>query len=139
MEVKRKPILIISLIVLITLVGLFVAGKNLIGLLFTTGFDISIENQTTSSISGLRITYLNATQDVDVPAIESNSRIKLNINPSENFSENSMKLYYFDKTGTRHEETIVGYFEKGYSGKTKVTIKSIDESGLLTVTIEEAF
>lgn len=138
-SVKRKTIIIAVVTVLIILAGLVVAGKMLMGFIFTSGFDISFENQTSSTISGLRITYMNADKDVDVPAIEANSKVKLNINPIEKFGENSMKLYYFDKAINRHEETIVGYFEKGYSGKSNVEIKSIDGNGVLTVKVKEEF
>lgn len=109
------------------------------GFIFASGFDITIENQTSSRISGLKITYMYAAKDVVVPDIEANSRIKLNVNPKENFNENSMKLYYFDKAGNRHEVTIVGYFEKGYSGRSNVEIKRIDDSGVLTVSVKEKF
>lgn len=136
---KRKFIIIAVIGVLIILAGVVVAGKMLMGFIFTSGFDISIGNQTSSKISGLKITYMNAAKDVVVPDIEANFKAKMNINPSENFGENSMKLYYFDKAGNRHEETIVGYFEKGYSGKSNIEIISIDKNGVMTVKVKEEF
>lgn len=134
---KRKTIIGAVVAVLIIFAGILLTGKMLMSFMFTSGFDISFENQTSSKISGLKITYMNAAKDVVVPDIEADSKIKLNINPLEKFGENSMKLYYFDQAGNRQEETIVGYFEMGYSGKSNVVIKSIDEAGILTFEVKE--
>lgn len=141
-NIRRKAITITVLAlltVLIIIAGIVATGKMMIGFIFTSGFDISIVNQTSSKISGLKITYLSAAKDIIVPDINANSQVKLNVNPSENFGENSMKIYYFDKAGNRHEETIVGYFEKGYSGKSNAEIKSIDDAGILIVKVKEEF
>ena len=136
--VKRKILIFVAVLGLI-LSGLFITGKTLLGFIFTTGFDISIYNQTNTKTSGMKITYMNAVKDIEVPIVEANSTIKLNVNPTENFGENSMVLYYFDNEGKRHEETIVGYFEKGYNGKSNVKIKSIDGVGKLTIEAKEEF
>jgi len=47
-----------------------------------------------------------------------------------------MDIYYFDKTGQKQESCLVGYFEKGYSGKCSVEILSIDENGKLDINID---
>jgi len=64
------------------------------------------------------------------------STFKTNLNPKENFGENVMDIYYFDKTGQKQESCLVGYFEKGYSGKCSVEILSIDENGKLDINID---
>lgn len=46
-----------------------------------------------------------------------------------------MKIYYFDKSNIRHDEILVGYFEKGYSGKVYVEINSIDKDGKLDLIV----
>lgn len=134
---KRKIIITVVVALVLILVGLLVACKEFLGFIFTSGFDISIYNQTNTKISGLKITYKNVTKDVEIPDVEANSKVKLNVNPSENFGENSMMLYYLDKGNKRHEETIIGYFERGYSGKVNIEINSINESGRLEIKVKE--
>lgn len=126
----NKKLGIVSLsIVLAVLIFLIIVGKVVCSFFFTTGFDITFVNRTDNQIEGLYITYGNITNDIEVPSISKNSSFKININPSENLDETSMKLYYFDKNNNKNEETIIGYFERGYSGKVAVEIQDTDENG----------
>jgi ABC-type lipoprotein release transport system permease subunit len=101
------------------------------------GFDIEIKNNTSESIRGLTITYENIVKDIELPEIEAGKIYKININPTEDFNENSMLLYYKDKRGVIQKNTLIGYFEKGYNGKVKVNINSQDKNGLIIMQIQE--
>lgn len=50
--------------------------------------------------------------------------------------ENAIILAYKDNKGDFHEEYIVGYLEKGYSGKCNVIINNINENGKLDIEIK---
>jgi hypothetical protein len=102
-----------------------------------TGFDIEIKNSTGLSIRGLAITYKGIVKDIELPEIEEGKIYKLNINPKEYFSENSMIIYYRDKRGYTQRNTLIGYFEKGYNGKVNVNINSQDKNGLLIMQVQE--
>ena len=123
---SRKRLYILGAALLIFL--LFTSIKFIA---FTTGFDITINNNTNITVSGLKITYEKITKDIDIPALSAGKKLEINVSPTEDFSENSMKIYYSDKQGNRQEECIVGYFEKGYRGKVIVDINSVDENGKL--------
>lgn len=98
---------------------------------FNRGFDITINNNTDIMVSGLKVTYEKITKDIEVPSLSAKKKLKINVSPTENFSENAMKIFYIDNQGNRQEECIVGYFEKGYSGKVIVDINSVDKNGKL--------
>ncbi|MVB10007.1 hypothetical protein CAFE_06780 [Caprobacter fermentans] len=56
----------------------------------------------------------------------------MGITPNEEFIENSMWIYCFDKEGNKHEKTVVEYFEKGYRVNANVIIESINNDGIIT-------
>lgn len=130
---KKGFIITAILLVLIALVS--IVYKNF----FTrhVGFDIEIKNNTSENISGLVITYEGIEKDIELPKIELGKTYKINVNPQENFGENTMIIYYKDKRGVIQKNTLIGYFEKGYSGKVNVTINSREENGLLIMQIQE--
>lgn len=130
---KKGFIITVILLVLIALVS--IVYKNF----FTrhVGFDIEIKNNTSENISGLVITYEGIEKDIELPKIELGKTYKINVNPQENFGENTMIIYYKDKRGVIQKNTLIGYFEKGYSGKVNVTINSREENGLLIMQIQE--
>lgn len=101
------------------------------------GFDIKIINQTNKEASGLYLTYGNITSDIKLPTIQPGKDYKININPDEDFGENSMTLYYRDKNGQIHKKTVFGYFEKGYNGNAVITLKSIEENGKIKIKVIE--
>jgi hypothetical protein len=102
------------------------------------GFDITIKNESSEEISGLKLTYNNITSDITIPVIGPGKEVSLNVNPEEEFGENSMNLLYPDKEGNIHEETVFGYFEQGYYGEAIITIMKVDESGVIHMDIEES-
>ncbi|MFS0824353.1 hypothetical protein [Bacillus sp. 1P02SD] len=103
------------------------------------GFDITVENNTKKEVSGLYLTYDDIKSDIKIPSVPSGEKYTINVDPNEdsnnNFSEAALKLEYKDNKGKLHTEYVIGYFEKGYSGKADINIKSIDENGKLKVEI----
>ena len=89
------------------------------------------------ALSGLSITYTGIGKDIELPEVKAGERYKLNIDPSEDFSENSMIIYYKDKRGYTQKNTLIGYFQKGNKGKVTVNITSQDKNGLIMMQIEE--
>lgn len=130
---KKGFIITATLLLLIALVS--IVYKNF----FTrhVGFDIEIKNNTSENISGLVITYEGIEKQIELPKIEPGKAYRINVNPKEKFGENSMIIYYKDKRGVIQKNTLIGYFEKGYSGKVNVKINSQEENGLLIMQIQE--
>lgn len=102
-----------------------------------TGFAVTIENNTQIDVTGLQISYEHITKDIVVPDIKAGTSYRLVVNPTENFGENQMLLYYLDKNGTKQSKILVGYFEKGYSGKVNVRIKSVNDKGVFELEVDE--
>lgn len=104
------------------------------------GLDIEVKNQTNKEISGIYLTYDNIKSDIKIPSIPSGEKYTLNVNPKEDsneeFDEATLKLEYKDNKGNLHTEYVIGYFEKGYSGRAVINIKSADENGKLEVEIK---
>jgi hypothetical protein len=104
------------------------------------GFDIRVENETNKEVSGLYLTYDNIKSDIKIPSIAPGGKFTLNVNPNDDsnddFSEAALKVEYKDNKGNLHTEYVIGYFEKGYSGKSVINIKSVDKDGKLEVEIK---
>ncbi|WP_129689010.1 hypothetical protein [Gottfriedia acidiceleris] len=126
-----KKILVVIAILITGIVG--IKGY----FLFQSGFDIKIKNLTNKEVTGIYLTYDNRKSDIKIPKIASQNDYKLNVNPSKDVGESSMRLQYKDNKGKLHTETVIGYFEGGYSGNILITIKSIDEDGKLKFKIKE--
>lgn len=130
-----KKIIIVVIIVIIAALG-FVTFK-----VEQDGFDIRLKNETNSKVSGLYITYDNIKSDIAIPVIASGDEYILNVNPEEvsnnDFNEAALKLEYKDYEGNLHTEYVIGYFEKGYSGKAIIKINSIDDNGKLEMEIKD--
>ena len=125
-----KKIFIIALVILSAL-GILLW----IGLPTRQGFDIEIKNYTDKEITGLIINYEKISKEIEIPPINPKQSFLININPQEDFGENSMKIHYKDATGSILEAFIFGYFEKGYSGEAKVEILSTNEVGKLKLRV----
>lgn len=126
---------IIITVIIIAILASFVLSKSIF---FYKGFDISINNNTDITLSGLRVTYEKITKDIDIPSLSAHKNLKINVLPSENFSENAMRIYYIDNQGNIQEEYIIGYFEKEYRGKVIVDINSVDKDGKLLFKIKNS-
>lgn len=104
------------------------------------GFVIKVNNETDQEVSGLYLTYENIISDYIIPPIPSDGTYKVHVEPKENstnlFDEAALKLEYKDSNGKLHTEYVIGYFEKGYSGRAVVNINSVDGNGKLEVEIK---
>lgn len=127
---KTKKYLLIVLIILLIGSCLFFMNRH-------SGFNITIKNNTSETISGLNITYEGTMKDIKIPNIDKYEEYKLNIDPKEDFSESSMSIYYTDKRNYIQKNILIGYFEKGYRGDVEVNINSQDENGLIIMQIQE--
>ncbi|MEH7444542.1 hypothetical protein V7201_19695 [Bacillus sp. JJ1122] len=124
------------IIFLVLLIGVVCA---VIALQFTghAGFDVIIQNETEVDVEGLYLTYNNIRSDIQILPVGPGEKITINVNPTEEFGENSMSLYYRDHNGKIHQETVFGYFEQGYFGQAIITLEEIDEDGLISMEIVE--
>lgn len=130
MILNKRNLSIILLILLVIISGRFIFSNK--------GFVITISNNTDVELSGLKLTYEKITKDIDIPLLSAHKNLKINVVPPENFSENSMRIYYIDNQGNRQEECIIGYFEKGYKGKVLVEINSVDKDGKLFIKVKNS-
>jgi hypothetical protein len=101
------------------------------------GFDLTIKNDTAEEITDLYITYNEITEEINIPPIAPGGEYKLTVRPTEEFGENSMTMYYLDTAGIKREETIFGYFEEGYYGEATIILNTIDQQGVIQMTISE--
>lgn len=122
--------IILSLILLVLLI-IFYNGSN-------RGFEIQINNQTGLQIEGLKITYDGLKEDISIKPIKPGSTYSFNIKPQGAFEGSSLKIYYFDKSGNRHEKILVERFEKGNWGRVLLDITSIDEYNKINFLIRES-
>ncbi|MGD6795458.1 hypothetical protein [Metabacillus indicus] len=105
--------------------------------MFSSAITITITNQSEHQLDEMKISYFYNEEKIVIPSLEPKETYQVKIAPIENFSESSIKLLYRDKNGKQLEETIVGYFEKGYRGSADVTAKNIQSSGKVTFDTEE--
>ncbi|APM40283.1 hypothetical protein [Clostridium kluyveri] len=88
-------------------------------------------------LNELKIKSPALVSDVKIKNIDKYSKYKTNLVLSKSFDESNMVMYYFDNQGSKHEIYLLGYFEKGYSGKIDVTINSIDTKGIISITVDD--
>lgn len=133
-EMKKRaviiPAVLLGLILLATVVT-FYNGSN-------KGFEIQINNRTDKRIEGLKITYNGLYEDVSIKPVDSRSTYSFNIKPQEAVEGSSLIIYYFDKSGVRHEKTLVECFEKGNWGRVVLDITLVDENNVITLMIKES-
>lgn len=94
-----------------------------------------IQNNTSETITGLKIEYSNSLNDTKIPEILPKQVYKTNLILPENFTEGSIKILYTDKQGESHEEYLSGYIEKGDEVKFNVAIDSVENNGVLSIKI----
>ena len=126
-----------KLIVLLLLLGsiLGIGVSKYLG--DSNDIEVTIINKTGTDLNKLYLTYNAISSDIRVPQVEAHSERFIEITPTEEFGENSMELYYDDANGDTHRVTVIGYFEKGYHVESTITIKTVDEDGILKVDVEE--
>ncbi|WP_455717685.1 hypothetical protein [Anaerosporobacter sp.] len=97
---------------------------------------VRINNGSDKDISGLQLVTNDDLLLVDVYTIKAGEEEDYIIELPEDFDEASINVSYVDKQGNEHNEVILGYVEKGYIGNGEVSIHSIDDNGILEMTIE---
>jgi hypothetical protein len=123
---KQNYLYLILLIVIIVSLSIYVVAPK-----YAT---ISINNNTNTIISGLKIKYTNSpTDEIQVPEILEKKSADIKLDLPKNFTEGFIKICYIDKQGMNKEEYIEGYIEKGYSRNRIINIQSIDENGILSI------
>ncbi|MEK3807570.1 hypothetical protein [Metabacillus sp. SLBN-84] len=125
---------LVNLMIALLLMVLFVLPVK--GM-FSSAITITITNQSEHQLDEMEISYFYNKEKIVIPSLEPKETYQVKIVPRERFSESSMKLLYKDKSGKQLEETIVGYFEKGYRGSADMTAKNKQSSGKITFDTEE--
>lgn len=103
---------------------------------FSSGYKISITNNTNKTIEKLELKYKVGNIIQSISQIEPKKSWKDTIDTKKIQGENAIILTYKDNKGNFYEEYVVGYLEKGYSGKANAVINNIDENGKLNITIK---
>ena len=129
MSKKNKIIIDLLILFLLGVVGICKFS-------FNSGYKISITNNTNKTVEKLELKYKFANIIQTISQIESKKSWKGAIDTNNIQGENAIILTYKDNKGNSYEEYVVGYLEKGYSGKANVVINKIDENGKLEITIK---
>ena len=124
---SKKNTIIISVLIVVSDVFKFI---------FSSGYKISIDNNTNKTIENLELKYYVGNTIKTISQIEPKKSWKDNIDTNSIQSENSIILTYKDNKGNSYEESVVGYLEKGYSGKSNVIINKIDDNGKLEIEVK---
>ncbi len=103
---------------------------------FTSGYKISITNDTNKTITNLELKYKVGDIIQTISQIQSKKSWKDTIDTNNIQGENVIILTYKDNKGNSYEKYVVGYLEKGYSGKASVVINKIDENGKLEIEVK---
>lgn len=129
MSKKNKLIISSLLVFLIAVIGVFKFS-------FNSGYKISIENNTNKTIENLELKYYVGNTIKTISQIEPKKSWKYNIDTNSIQGENAIILTYKDNKGNSYKEYVVGYLEKGYSGKSTVVINKIDDNGKLEMEVK---
>lgn len=129
MSEKNKIIISMVIVFLIVVISVFKFS-------FSSGYIISIDNNTDKTIENLELKYYVGNTIKTISQIEQKKSWKYNIDTNSIQGENAIILAYKDNKGNSHEEYVVGYIEKGYSGKSNVVINKIDDNGKLEIEVK---
>lgn len=121
---KYKILLILALIVLVLLAYYLMNSKH------EELITLTIKNESTEKVNDLNL-YLSNEELFYKVSLEANEKKTIKISYNDTFSEGSLMMKYTDFDGNEHEETIIGYVEKGQSIKTEVIIKAVDAQGVI--------
>lgn len=128
---KRKVFIISIFFVIIILASYMIKVNSKSGIL------ISFYNETSTNIEDLKIGFSNESRMKVVPTIIPNNKIALKLNQNKDFVEGAVILKYYDVNKKEHQETVIGYVEKGKSIHSRVYIKAIDNNGIIEFSIKE--
>lgn len=121
---KYKILLILALIVIVLLAYFLINSKS------EKLITVTVKNESTEKVNDLNLFLSNEETFYEV-SLEANEKKTVKISYNDTFSEGSLMMKYTDLDGNEHEETIIGYVEKGQSIKTEVIIKVVDAQGVI--------
>lgn len=121
---KYKILLILALIVLVLLAYYLMNSKH------EELITLTIKNESTEKVNDLNL-YLSNEESFYKVSLEANEKKTIKISYNDTFHEGSLMMKYNDFDGNEHEETIIGYVEKGQSIKTTLIIKAVDAQGVI--------
>ncbi len=121
---KNKILLILALVVLVLLAYYLMNSKH------EELITLTIKNESTEKVNDLNLFLSNEETFYEV-SLEANEKKTVKISYNDTFSEGSLMMKYTDFDGNEHEETIIGYVEKGQSIKIEVIIKAVDAQGVI--------
>lgn len=121
---KYKILLILALIVIVLLAYFLINSKS------EKLITVTVKNESTEKVNDLNLFLSNEGSFYKV-SLEANEKKTVKISYNDTFSEGSLMMKYTDLDGNEHEETIIGYVEKGQSIKTEVIIKAVDAKGVI--------
>lgn len=121
---KYKILLILALIVIVLLAYYLMNSKH------EELITLTIKNESTEKVNDLNL-YLSNEESFYEVSLEANEKKTVKISYNDTFHEGSLMMKYNDFDGNEHEETIIGYVEKGQSIKTTLIIKAVDAQGVI--------
>lgn len=121
---KNKIFIILALIVLVLLAYYLMNSKH------EELITLTIKNESTEKANDLNLFLSNEETFYEV-SLEANEKKTIKISYNDTFHEGSLMMKYNDFDGNEHEETIIGYVEKGQSIKTTLIIKAVDTQGVI--------
>lgn len=121
---KSKIFIILSLIVLVLLAFYLMNSKH------EELITLTIKNESTEKVNDLNL-FLSNEETFYKVSLEANEKKTIKISYNDTFHEGSLMMKYNDFDGNKHEETIIGYVEKGQSIKTMLIIKAVDAQGVI--------
>lgn len=86
--------------------------------------ELLIINAANEEMNTATLEYVSSGNKINIGIVKSNSTYKHIIN---NQQEDSIKLTFADPSGTKHEETVVGYIIKGMKGTISVVVKKTSD------------
>lgn len=121
---KYKILLILALIVIVLLAYFLINSKS------EKLITVTVKNESTEKVNDLNLFLSNEETFYEV-SLEANEKKTVKISYNDTFHEGSLMMKYNDFDGNEHEETIIGYVEKGQSIKTTLIIKAVDAKGVI--------
>ena len=121
---KYKILLILALIVIVLLAYFLINSKS------EKPITVTVKNESTEKVNDLNLFLSNEETFYEV-SLEANEKKTVKISYNDTFHEGSLMMKYNDFDGNEHEETIIGYVEKGQSIKTTLITKAVDAKGVI--------
>lgn len=121
---KYKILLILALIVIVLLAYFLINSKS------EKLITVTVKNESTEKVNDLNL-FLSNEETFYKVSLEANEKKTIKISYNDTFHEGSLMMKYNDFDGNEHEETIIGYVEKGQSIKTTLIIKAVDAQGVI--------